>query len=172
MNFQTADLCDAFGDQVEVAAPILRDFGGVVAFWGPIATVDCAEDNTSVRAMLEQPGLGRVLVVDSKGSLRCALVGDQMGQLAIDNGWAGIVIHGCVRDTVTLAQMPIGVKALASNPRRSDKRVDGLVDVDVTFAGVTFKPGQYLYADADGVIVSAQALLKSSKESATYAMVE
>jgi len=156
--FKTADLCDAFGQAVQVLAPLLRDYGGKPSFHGPIATVQVVEDNTSVRALLEQPGSGRVLVVDGGGSLRCALVGDNLGQLAIDNGWAGLVVYGCVRDCTELAAMPIGVKALAANPRRSEKRAAGTTGGTVSFGGVDFVPGHYLYADADGVIVAAQPL--------------
>ena len=157
--FATADLCDDHPEATFVAEPIFRDFGGAIAFAGPIATVQVYEDNTSVRALLETPGAGRVLVVDGGGSLRCALVGDQLAQLALDNGWAGIVVYGCVRDTATLAQMPIGVKALAALPRRSEKRAPGHVGIPVTFAGVTFAPGQYLYADADGIVIAPHALI-------------
>ena len=154
----TADLCDDHGELVQVADPIFRDFGGVISFSGPIATVKVFDDNTSVRAMLETPGVGRVLVVDNDGSLRCALVGDRLAQLACDNGWAGIVVNGCVRDSTALAILPIGVKALATMPRRSEKNGPGQVDVPVTFAGLSFEPGLVLYADADGVILAAKRL--------------
>ncbi len=156
--FTTADLCDAFGGEVEVAAPLLRDYGGVAAFYGPITTVEVTEDNTSVRQVLEQPGERRVLVVDGGASTRCALVGDRLAQLAVDNGWAGIVVNGCIRDSAALAAMPIGVKALAAMPRKSEKRGPGRHDVPVSFAGVTFTPDHYLYADADGILVAPRAL--------------
>lgn len=161
MSYRTADLCDGAeesGERAQVAEPIFRDFGGIVAFHGPIVTVDANEDNTSVRAMLEQLGNGSVLVVDGRGSLRCALVGDRLAQLAVENGWAGIVVNGCVRDTAVLATMPIGVKALAACPCRSVKRMAGAVGVAVTFAGVTFKPGDLLYADHDGIVVAEHTL--------------
>lgn len=156
--FSTADLCDDHGDLVQVADPIFRDFGGATGFSGPITTVKVFDDNTSVRALLETPGAGRVLVVDNDGSRRCALVGDQLAQLACDNGWAGIVVNGCVRDSVALASLPIGIKALATMPRRSQKSGPGQVDVPVIFAGLSFEPGLMLYADADGVILAARRL--------------
>ena len=158
-DFSTADLCDEHGDKVQAAAPILRDYGGATAFGGVIATVKVYDDNTSVRAMLETRGDGRVLVVDGGGSLRCALVGDRLAQLALDNGWGGIVVNGCVRDSAALARLPLGIKALATHPRRSEKAGPGQVNVPVTFAGVSFEPGLHLYADGDGVILSAVALV-------------
>lgn len=158
MSFATADLCDAHGDRVQVAKPVFQDFGASGAFEGRIATVRALEDNTQVRAMLETPGDGRVLVVDGGGSRRCALVGDRLAQLAIDNGWAGLVVFGCVRDSAALRRMPVGIKALGACPRRSRKLGQGERDVAVAFAGVSFEPGAHLYADADGVVVSAVAV--------------
>lgn len=155
---KTADLYDDFMHEVQVAAPILRDFGGKPDFHGAIATVKVFEDNVLVRAALETAGNGRVLVVDGGGSLRCALVGDQLAQLAIDNGWAGIVVYGCIRDAAEIDAMPVGVKALAAMPRKSVKKGEGTPDVPVTFAGVTFTPGHILYADADGILIAARQL--------------
>jgi regulator of ribonuclease activity A len=132
----------------------LRHYGGAQRFAGPISTLKVFEDNSLVRSALEEPGQGRVLVVDGGGSLRCALVGDQLGALAMQNGWVGIVVYGCVRDVAELAQMPLGVLALANHPRRSMKRGEGQRDVAVRFAGVLFTPGQYLYADANGIVVA------------------
>jgi len=160
MSFSTADLCDQHADAVLVAEPIFADYGGARAFGGPIATVGVYEDNVLVRAALEQPGAGRVLVIEGGGSLRCALVGDQLAALAHANGWAGVVVHGCIRDSRAVAEIPIGVKALNTNPRKSAKRGAGERDVPVLFAGVTFNPGHYLYADEDGVIVSEQPLVR------------
>ncbi|HEY6566540.1 MAG TPA: ribonuclease E activity regulator RraA [Actinomycetota bacterium] len=148
----TADLCDRFPD-ARVAEPILRDFGGSITFSGSIATVRVFEDNVLVRAALEQPGNGQVLVIDGGGSLRCALVGDQIAGLAHSNGWSGLVVHGCIRDSDALALVPIGVKALETHPRKSQKRGDGERDVPVTFAGLTFGPGDVLFADEDGLVV-------------------
>lgn len=155
----TADLCDEHGQAVQVAAPLLRSFGGATSFCGLIATVKVQDDNTSVRARLEEPGAGRVLVVDNGGSPRCAVVGDRLAQLARENNWAGIIVNGCVRDSAALAKLDIGLQALATLPRRSEKRGPGELDVAVTFAGITFTPGQYVYADADGIIVAASPLV-------------
>ena len=158
----TADLCDQYsaqyGASLQVAEPLLRSYGGALAFWGPIATVKVNEDNTSVRLRLQEPGMGRVLVVDGGGSLACALVGDQLGSLARGNGWAGIVVNGCIRDSAALAAMDVGVMALATMPRKSEKRSPGEHDVVVSFAGVTFTPGYFLYADGDGIIVASGPL--------------
>jgi regulator of ribonuclease activity A len=150
----TTDLCDAHGERVSVAAPIFRSFGGRARFAGTVATLECFEDNSLVRTALEEPGAGRVLVVDGGGSLRCALVGGNLGVLAQRNGWSGIVVHGCVRDTAELRQADVGVLALATNPRRSEKRGAGRRDVAVSFAGVTFAPGAWVCADEDGLIVA------------------
>jgi regulator of ribonuclease activity A len=149
----TADLCDAHADAVQVCDPLFRDYGGVTAFSGTIVTVRCFEDNSRVRETLESDGRGRVLVVDAGGSLRCAMLGDNLAQLALDHGWAGVVMYGCVRDAAVLSTLPLGVKALATHPRKSEKRGEGEVNVPVRFGGVTFVPGQRLYADEDGVIV-------------------
>jgi regulator of ribonuclease activity A len=159
MKIKTADLCDQFGDEVLVATPMLRTYGGVPAFWGPISTVHVYEDNVLVRAALEEPGHGRVLVVDGGGSLRCALVGDVLAGLGQQNGWAGVVVHGCIRDAQAIAEIAIGVRALDTNPRRSAKHGAGERDVTVHFAGIAFVPGQYLYADLDGMILSDRRLV-------------
>lgn len=158
-EFTTADLYDQHGENVQVALPVFGDFGGHLQFHGPISTVKVHEDNTLVRAALEEPGKGRVLVVDGGESLRCALVGDKLAKLGLDNGWNGIVVSGCIRDSAVIATMDIGVKAMGTNPRKSLKLGAGQRDVPVTFAGVTFSPDDYLYADEDGILVSNQALL-------------
>ncbi|NJN15877.1 MAG: ribonuclease E activity regulator RraA [Oscillochloris sp.] len=157
-TFKTTDLCDAHSETVQVAAPLLRSFGGAVQFSGPISTLKVFEDNSLVRSALEEPGNRRVLVVDGGGSLRCALVGDQIGELALRNGWAGVVVYGCVRDSDELAKLDLGVLALASNPLRSLKRGEGQRDLVVRFADVTFSPGHWLYADADGLITAPHKL--------------
>lgn len=159
MTFKTADILDDHDDKVQVAEPLFRDYGQKRSFRGVIATVKCFEDNTLVRQFLEQPGDGRVLVVDGGGSQRCALVGDRLGALARDNGWAGILVFGCIRDSEDLASIDIGLKALATHPRKSVKRGEGQSQLAVSFAGVRFEPGHYLYADADGIVVSEQALI-------------
>lgn len=154
----TADLSDEHPDTIALA-PILRDFGGRRRFSGPVRTVELYEDNSLVRAALEEPGGGAVLVVDGGGSLRCALLGDRLGELAVANGWSGVVVHGCVRDIAALARLDLGVKALAAHPRKSVKRGGGKRDVPVTFGGVTFAPGCFVYADEDGVLASESPLV-------------
>ncbi len=159
MDFLTADLCDEFSDRLQILAPGYASFGGHARFAGRIATLKVFEDNSRVREMLSEPGEGRVLVVDGGGSRRCALVGDQLGALAVRNGWAGIVVYGCIRDSGPIGGMDIGVFALGTHPMKSIKKGAGDRDIPVTFGGVTFTPGQWLYADEDGVIVSESPLL-------------
>jgi len=158
MSFATADLCDQHEDKVKVAEPIFRSYGARVAFAGRIATVKIFEDNVLVRQALSERGDGSVLVVDGGGSLRCALVGDQLAVLARDNGWKGIVVYGCIRDSAAIDELPLGIRALATHPLKSIKKGAGDRNIRVTFAGVTFVPGHYLYADADGLIVSPVSL--------------
>jgi len=148
----TSDLFDAYPGAASCETQF-RQFGGVRAFSGPIATVRCHEDNVLLRARVSEPGDGRVLVVDGGGSFRCALLGDNIAGLAVASGWAGIVVYGCVRDVAALAELPIGIKALGTNPRPSGKGGAGEVDVPVTFGGAEFTPGSILHADDDGVIV-------------------
>lgn len=154
MSFQTTDLCDAFSDAVRVAEPVLRSFGGAQRFFGRIATLKIHEDNGLVRKRLEENGGGRVLVIDGGGSQRCALVGDQLAALALANGWAGLVVNGCIRDSTAIGRMPIGLLALATHPRKTAKNFLGDIDVPVHFVGIDFLPGEWLYADEDGLIVS------------------
>jgi regulator of ribonuclease activity A len=154
----TADLCDRSDTAIHVAEPLLHSYGGAGAFCGMIATVQVHNDNTSVRLRLQETGQGRVLVVDNGGSLVCAMIGDQLAQLAIANRWAGIVVHGCIRDSAAIGDMDLGVLALATMPRKSEKRSPGRHDVPLHFAGVTFTPGHYLYVDSDGIVVSEAAL--------------
>ncbi len=158
MAYLTADLYDAHGDDLQVALPLFRDYGGRSDFHGPVVTLKLHEDNSLVRETLGEPGEGRVLVVDGGGSLRCALLGDNLARMAASNGWAGLVIHGCIRDSVEIAKLPVGVKALATNPTKSLKRGEGQRDVMVRFADVSFMPGSYLYADADGIVVALEPL--------------
>lgn len=158
MSFTTADLYDQHEGKVQVALPLFRDYGGRKIFDGRIATVRVFEDNSLVRAALSEPGQGKVLVIDGGESLRCALVGDLLAQLGKDNGWEGIIVSGCIRDSSVIAGIDIGIKALGTNPRKSVKKGVGDRDVPVTFAGVTFNPGDYVYADADGILVSVSKL--------------
>lgn len=161
MDFKTTDLADEYEDDpsLQMAEPLFQDFGGTVAFCGPIATVKVLDDNVLVRSTLETPGEGRVLVVDGEGSTRCALMGDLVAQIACDNGWAGVVINGCVRDSADIAKIAVGAKALATVPKRSQKEGKGTQDVPVSFAGVMFRPGDYLYADEDGILIAKKDLL-------------
>lgn len=154
MTLATTDLSDAH-PEAQVCDPVFRDFGGQRAFHGPIKTLKIFEDNALLRATLETPGNGQVLVVDAGGSMRCAVLGGNLGQLAVKNHWAGLLVYGCIRDAEEIAAQPVGVKALATHPRKSEKGLHSAhADRAVSFAGVTFRPGAWLYADADGVIVS------------------
>ena len=160
--FSTCDQCDPHRDGAPAGfaaqPPVFRDFGGLKRFSGQVVTVKCHEDNTSVRATLETPGAGRVLVVAGGGSLRTALVGGNIGVLAEKNGWAGVLVDGCVRDVEELAQCQVGIRALGSMPMPPRKNHVGLVDVPVQVQGVTVRPGDWLYADADGIVISDVAL--------------
>ncbi len=159
MTFQTADLCDEHDAAVRVVAPMgFRHFGGRPAFSGAISTLKVFEDNSLVRSALEAPGEGRILVVDGGGSMRCAMVGDQLAILAVKNGWEGILVYGCIRDSAAIGEMSLGVMALGTHPRKSVKKGVGERDIPVTFGGVSFVPGQFLYADADGILVTDTAL--------------
>lgn len=157
MNWTTPDLCDNH-PEVAVAEPIFRDYGGRSAFSGRIVTIDCFEDNSRVREQVGSDGRGKVLVVQGGGSLRRSLLGDMLAELAVQHGWSGLLIHGGVRDVDALARLPLGVKALAATPMKTEKRGLGEVDVPVSFAGITFNPGHWLYADANGVIVADREL--------------
>lgn len=158
MSFKTADLCDEFSNQLQVLEPMFSNFGGTAAFHGPVATLKVFEDNSLVRKALEEPGQGRVLVVDGGGSLRCALVGDQLAELAVRNGWAGIVVNGCIRDSDAIGALALGVQALATHPMKSVKRGEGQRDLELRFSGARIAPGDHLYADDDGIIIAGHAL--------------
>jgi regulator of ribonuclease activity A len=149
----TADLLDAHGDEAAVCDAPLRQFGGVRAFGGEIATVRATEDNVLLKQRVSEPGAGRVLVVDGGASRRCALLGDNIAGLARASGWAGVVINGCVRDSVALSGLALGVTALGTHPRASGKAGTGEIDIPVTFGGVTFRPGATIASDDDGVVV-------------------
>lgn len=155
MTYATADLMDEYGDELGSCELQLTQYGGRHAFHGPVRTVRCSEDNALVKATLSTPGDGGVLVVDGGGSLRCALVGDVLAGLGLEHGWSGLVLNAAVRDVAALRELPFGVKALGSNPRKSGKDGTGEVDVEVSFGGATFTPGAWLAADDDGVIVRA-----------------
>ena len=149
----TADLVDTYGPDLRVCDIQFRQFGGRRVFCGPVRTVSCHEDNGLLRDLLRTPGSGSVLVVDGGGSLRTALVGDLIAGTAQDNGWAGLVLHGAVRDSAALSHLDLGIKALGTNPRKSAKTGAGAVDMPVTFGGVTFQPGDMLHADDDGIVL-------------------
>jgi regulator of ribonuclease activity A len=143
---------------VQVCEPIFSAFGGRSAFSGPVSTVRCFEDNSRVREAVESPGNGRVLVVDGGGSRRRALLGDKLGVAAVNNGWSGVIIHGCIRDCAELGRLPLGIRALGTMPLRSEKRGEGERDVPVRFAGVTFRPGDHVVVDEDGIVLSHASL--------------
>ena len=149
----TADLLDAHPGDALVCLLALRQFGGVAAFSGEISTVRCHEDNVLLKQQVSEPGAGRVLVVDGGGSPRVALLGDMIAGLAAASGWAGLVVNGCVRDVAVLRHLPIGIKALGSNPRPSGKAGAGEIDVPVEFGDVVFRPGAVLTSDDDGIVV-------------------
>ncbi len=152
------DLCDSFPQQVKVFQPIFSSYGGRVIFSGPIVTVKCFEDNSLVKELVNQPGRGQVMVVDGGGSTRRALLGDLLAQAACDNGWAGLVIYGAIRDVATIATIDIGVQALAACPIKTEKLGAGTLNVELEFAGQIIKPGDYLYSDLNGVLISAGKL--------------
>lgn len=155
----TTDICDEYGDQIKVAEPIgFKHYGARNKFSGQIETIKCHEDNSLVRTAVATTGTGKVLVVDGGGSLRCALLGDLLAEKAQQNGWEGIVVYGCIRDSAVIATLDLGVMALATHPRKSEKRNVGLDNVTLQFAGISFIPGQYLYADVDGIVISEQLL--------------
>jgi regulator of ribonuclease activity A len=159
MSFVTCDLCDDHPDDVRVCEPMFGSFGGRDAFGGEIVTVKCHEDNSRVKELLGTPGQGKVLVVDGGGSLRCALMGDMIGESAVKNGWEGVIIYGCVRDVDALAELDLGVHAVAAIPLKSVRKGVGETGLDITFGGVTFVQGQYVYADNNGVIAATRKLV-------------
>ncbi len=159
-DFSTCDLCDthkaASDGAFRVLPPVFRDFGKRSRFAGLVSTVKCFEDNSAVKAALESPGHGRVLVVDGGASLRRALVGGNIGASAARNGWAGVVVNGCVRDVAELAECDVGIRALAVIPLPTERRNEGQRDVPVLIDGVWVRPGDWLVADADGIVIMAR----------------
>ena len=158
MTFKTADLSDENEAKVQVVQPGLINFGGNARFSGQIQTIKSFEDNSRIREQVRSDGRGKVLVIDNDASMRCAMLGDMLAAAAIENGWQGVVINGCIRDSVDIAAMPIGVKALSTNPLRSEKKDQGEVNVEVEFLGAIFRPGEFLYSDEDGILLSPVAL--------------
>lgn len=151
----TADLVDEIGADVRSCDLQFTQYGGQSQFAGPITTVRCFEDNALVKSVLSKPGAGGVLVIDGDGSLHTALVGDVIAGLGVENGWAGLIINGAVRDAATLRALDIGIKALGTNPRKSTKTGDGQRDIAIEFGGVVFAPGEIAYSDDDGIVVVA-----------------
>ena len=159
MNYKTTDLCDAHPDKVTIAEPIgLRNFGGLKSFSGKIHTLKCYEDHAWVEKILSTDGTGKVLVVDGGGSLRCAIVGDRLAGIGVKNNWGGIIAYGCIRDSVTMAALPIGAKALTTYPLSKTTSTQWQQNIEVKFAGIVFTPGHFVYSDEDGIVVSAISL--------------
>ncbi len=162
-SFATCDLCDEHKNNTDgdfrVLPPVFKDYGRQIKFSGQVSTVKCFEDNTLVKAAVDSPGKGRVLVVDGGASLRRALVGGNLGKAAAKNGWAGVVVDGCVRDSAELAECDVGIRALALMPLPTEKRQEGQSDVAVQIQGVWVRPGDWLYADEDGIVVASRPLI-------------
>ena len=162
LSFATCDLCDAHKSDesgaFRVLLPVFRDFGATIKFCGPVVTVKCFEDNSLVKAAVDSPGDGRVLMVDGGASLRKALLGGNLGAAAAKNGWAGVVIDGCVRDVAELGQLPVGIRALGAMPWPTEKRQQGQTNVPVQIQGVWVRPGDWLYADEDGIVITSKPL--------------
>ncbi len=157
-TYTVPDICDDFFDEVSVLEPLFTDYGGKSRFSGEIVTIKCFEDNSLVRDAVNTEGRGRVLVVDGGGSLRHALLGDLLAAAAAENGWQGLLINGCVRDVEILETIDLGVKALNCYPVKTEKRGEGQLDVNIAFAGARIQPGNFLYSDANGVLVARRNL--------------
>lgn len=154
----TTDVSDALDEAAQVADPLFNDYGKNIIFEGVISTIKCFEDNSLVRTAVAEPGDNRVLVIDGGASMRIALLGDLLAAKAVENGWQGVIVNGCIRDSAAIGEMDIGVKAMATHPRKSIKLGVGQRDLTVKFAGVTFTPGAYVYADHDGIVVTEKPL--------------
>ena len=159
MTFKTADLCDQHAATVQVVLPGLRDFGGSPRFFGPMVTLKALNDFSQVRSQLKSPGNGRVLVVDNAALPQSAMLGDLLAGAAVENRWSGVVIYGCVRDTVDIREMPLGIRALASVPARGENQGRGELNVELSFLGAIFRPGEILYCDEDGMLLSPDPLI-------------
>jgi len=158
MNYSTPDLCDEFPELVKVVEPVFNSYGGVSTFGGQILTIKCQDDNSLVKEIAALDGTGKVMVVDGGGSMRRALLGDLIAENAVKNGWEGFIIYGCIRDVDIISSLKIGVKALNAVPIKTERKGAGQHNIPVTFAGVTFNPGEFVYADNNGVIVSEKSL--------------
>ena len=158
MFIDTSELCDLYAEQVDVVEPIFSSFGGVSNFYGKVTTVKCFESNGLIAEVLEENGEGRVLVVDGGGAGRRGLIDAELAQLAVDNGWEGIIVYGAVRQIQQLENLDIGIHALAPIPVSADESSAGESDIPVNFGGVTFFPEDYIYADLTGIILSQEPL--------------
>jgi len=158
-SFSTPDLCDDFADKVRVLDSLFHNYGARSHFSGELVTIKCFEDNSVLKELVNTQGNGKVIVMDGGGSLRRAILGDMLAEKASQNGWAGILINGCIRDADEIAQTPLGVKALNTHPMKTEKRGIGDLNVPVTFAGQTINPGEWLYSDNNGVLISSTPLL-------------
>lgn len=158
MKYSTPDLCDLYPALVRIAEPLFRNYGGRRSFGGEVVTIRCFEDNSFVKETAGKPGQGKVMVVDGGGSVRKALLGDLIAETAFKNGWEGLIIYGAVRDVDAIESLDLGVMAIASIPLRTERKGLGEMNVPVTFAGVTFNPGEYVYADSTGILVSPEPL--------------
>lgn len=158
MNDITPDICDQHEDKVTLLHLPLQNFGQRNAFWGQIVTIRCYHDNSKVRELLSTNGKGKVLVVDGNGSCQRALLGDELAMKAIDNEWEGVIVYGAIRDVAMIAQMDLGVKALAACPFKTEKRGAGDVNVSLTIQNQMIQPGDYIYADWNGVLTSQHLL--------------
>tara|TARA_R110002050_G_scaffold154989_8_gene282953 strand:+ start:316 stop:801 length:486 start_codon:yes stop_codon:yes gene_type:complete len=152
------DLFDLYPEQLQLAEPLFNDYGGKVIFSGEIVTASCFNDNSKVKELVATDGAGKVMVVDGKGSTTRALLGDMLAEQAVTNGWEAIVINGCIRDAGTIATLPIAVKALGCNPIKTEKLGIGEINTNISFAGIEFVAGQYIYGDANGLAISENQL--------------
>ncbi len=159
MMKSTPDLCDQYPELIQVVEPMFSNYGGRERFGGEIVTVKCFEDNSVVKQLVATEGQGRVMVVDGGGSMRRACLGDMLAEKASLNGWAGLIIYGCIRDVDEIMATDIGVQALGTHPMKTEKKGIGETQIPVTFGGVTFYPGHYIYADNNGIVVASQPLL-------------
>ncbi|MDC3264114.1 ribonuclease E activity regulator RraA [Porticoccaceae bacterium] len=155
----TPDLCDQYPDLIQVVEPMFSNYGGRESFAGEVVTVECFEDNSCVKQLVGTVGLGRVMVVDGGGSMRRACLGDMLAEKASANGWSGLIIYGCIRDVDEIMATDIGVQALGTHPMKTQKKGIGETQISVSFGGVTFNPGDYVYADNNGIVVASQELL-------------
>lgn len=156
--FNTADLCDDHQD-IQIAEPIFKSYGKKKKFFGKIRTVDVIDDNSYVKKLVNEKVKGDVMVIDGKGSTKCALIGDNLARIASENGWSGFVINGCIRDSEIISTIEVGIKAINVVPNKSDKKDVGEYKKELSFANITFKEGEYLYSDSDGVLTSKELIL-------------